>query len=118
MPSHNRIDYIELPATNLEAVKDFYADVFGWTFTDHGPDYVAFKDGSLDGGFFRSEQKSRSAENGAALVVLYSEDMEVTEIEVEAAAGTIVKPIFSFPGGRRFHFHDPAGNELAVWSDK
>jgi len=91
--------------------------VFGWSFVDYGSDYSAFSDQGLDGGFFRSENCS-SAESGAALVVFYSDDLQQTEEKIVAAAGVIVKPVFSFPGGRRFHFCDPSGNEYAVWSER
>lgn len=110
----NHINYIELRAKDLEAVKDFYAKSFGWTFTDYGPDYVAFSHSGLDGGFEKSDEEII---NGA-LVVLYHEDLEATKEKVVSANGKISRDIFSFPGGRRFHFLDPSGNELAVWSDK
>jgi hypothetical protein len=114
MNKHHRINYIEFQAKELEAVKKFYTATFGWQFTDYGPDYVAFNDGSLDGGFRRSETKGGSG----ALVILYSDNLETSLEDVKANGGSIIKPIFSFPGGRRFHFADPSGNELAVWSDK
>lgn len=115
MNRDHTIDYIELPAADFNAAKAFYKKVFHWTFTDYGEEYTAFTDGRLDGGFYRSEQCSRSA-NGAALVVFYVRDLEATRQQVVDAGGTIVKDIFSFPGGRRFQFADPNGNELAVWS--
>src|SRR5690554_4969735 len=108
-----RIDYLELPAEDLEATKAFYSKVFGWVFEDFGPDYCAFNDGRLDGGFFRSNLRA-SVSTGSALVVIYAEDLEATERRVSGNGGTIVKRIFAFPGGRRFHFADPSGNELAV----
>lgn len=108
-----RIDYVEFAAKDLELTKTFYKDVFQWKFTDYGPDYTSFEDGRVAGGFRRGE-----ASRVGALVVIYAVDLEATQIKVEEAGGTIVEPIFSFPGGRRFHFHDPNGNELAVWSDK
>lgn len=111
---HNRIDYIELPAADLAATKGFYAQVFGWTFTDYGPDYAAFNDGRLDGGFDASDAPSG---RGGPLVVFYVSDLEACRAEVLAAGGEIVKDIFSFPGGRRFHFTDPTGTELAAWSE-
>jgi predicted enzyme related to lactoylglutathione lyase len=109
-----RIDYIELPATNIGEVKDFYGEVFGWTFVDYGPEYTSFNDGRLDGGF----RKEPEVRRGGPLVVIYSIDLELVKEKVERAGGTIVKDIFEFPGGRRFHFTDPSGNELAIWSDK
>jgi predicted enzyme related to lactoylglutathione lyase len=117
MPSDKKIDYIELPAADLDAVEAFYSKTFGWTFTDYGPEYRAFNDGKLDGGFYRSDLKSCTS-NGAALVVLYADQLEATEEKVVANGGSICKEIFSFPGGRRFQFLDPHGNELAIWSDK
>lgn len=110
-----KIDYIELPAADLDSIQTFYEKVFGWSFTDYGPEYRAFNDGHFDGGFYKSDQHS-STKNGAALVVLASEDLESTLAEVKAAGGTLVVDIFTFPGGRRFQFSDPNGNELAVWS--
>ena len=115
MSNHNRINYIELPARDIAAVQKFYGDVFGWTFEAYGPDYLAFNDGALDGGFFRADLASR-CDRGAALVILYSDDLEATLAKVEQHGGTIMQAIFSFPGGRRFHFADPNGNELAVWT--
>lgn len=117
MSGHEKINYVELPATNLAAAKQFYRQVFGWVFADYGPDYVAFANSGLDGGFYRSEKQS-TVSTGAALVVLYSKDLQQTETKILAAGGTIVKPVFTFPGGRRFHFADPNGNELAVWSEQ
>ena len=112
---HHCITYLELPATDLAAVKEFYGSVFGWTFTDWGPEYVSFDGAGIDGGF-RGDGKVSSQQPGV-LAVLYSENLEVTRDSIVAAGGEIVEPIFSFPGGRRFHFADPNGNELAVWSE-
>lgn len=109
------IDYIEMPARDFDAVEAFYSQVFGWTFVDWGPEYRAFNDGRLDGGFYKSDACSDTA-TGAVLVIFKTDDLEAKQRAVEAAGGTIVKPIFSFPGGRRFQFSDPSGNELAVWS--
>lgn len=113
---HEKINYVELPANDLEAVKSFFSAAFGWTFVDYGPDYTSFANQGLDGGFYRAELSSRTS-NGAALIVLYSSDLEATQAKVEKAGGEILKPAFRFPGGRRFHFADPSGNEFAVWSD-
>jgi len=110
----NRIDYIELPATDIPATKSFYAAVFGWKFTDYGPDYVAFADGDMEGGF----AKVAANRAGGPLVILYSSALEQTQAKVVSKGGKVAKPIFPFPGGRRFHFLDPNGNELAVWSEK
>lgn len=108
-----RIDYIEFPATDISATKRFYHDIFGWTFEDYGPEYTSFVDGRLAGGFWTAPK----VHAGGALIVIYASDLQGTEAKVKAAGGTIVKPIFPFPGGRRFHFTDPNGNELAVWSE-
>ena len=117
MPSDQKIDYVELPADDFDAVEAFYASAFDWSFTDYGPTYRAFSDGSLDGGFFKSKLRSSTA-NGAALIVLFADDLEATRDKIIASGGSLCKAILSFPGGRRFHFLDPHGNELAVWSDK
>lgn len=117
MPVNHSINYVELPGKDLGALEAFYSAAFGWIFTDYGPEYRAFSDGSFDGGFRRSGKKSK-IDRGAALVVLYSDNLEGTRERVTAAGGSIHQDIFSFPGGRRFHFLDPHGNELAVWSDR
>jgi predicted enzyme related to lactoylglutathione lyase len=116
MNLHEKINYVELPAKDLPATKAFFQSVFGWSFVDYGPDYTAFSDQGLDGGFFQSDLAS-STEKGAALIVFYSNQLESTLAKVEKAGGSIVRPIFSFPGGRRFHFTEPSGNEFAVWSE-
>lgn len=115
MKATGKLDYVEFPATGgkLDQVKSFYAAAFGWTFTDYGPTYTAFHEG-LDGGF----QSDASEAPSRPLPILYAQDLESAVTAVEQAGGAIAAPIFSFPGGRRFHFLDPAGNELAVWSDK
>lgn len=115
MATDRRIDYVEFPAEDLEKAKTFYSAAFGWSFQDYGPDYCAFNDGRMDGGFYHAPAHSSMA-TGAALVILYADDLEATERRVREHGATIVKQIFAFPGGRRFHFADPNGNELAVWS--
>lgn len=110
MTEDGKLNYIELPGGRLAEVKAFYGDAFGWTFQDYGPEYAAFNEG-LDGGF-----DAQSDAVQTPLPVLYAHDLEAMLAKVEAAGGEIVKAIFAFPGGRRFHFRDPAGNELAVWS--
>lgn len=112
MREDGKVDYVEMPGGDLPATKAFYAAAFGWAFTDYGPDYAAYAEG-LDGGFFTGGEGFVAK----PLVILYAHDLEGMEAKVKAAGGTITKPIFSFPGGRRFHFTDPAGNELAVWSE-
>ena len=112
--NHHRIDYIEFPAASTEPIKKFYSHVFGWKFEDYGPSYAAFHDGRLAGGF---DSALPATTGPSALAVIYSSNLEATEKAVRGAGATISRPIFSFPGGRRFHFTDPSGNELAVWSD-
>jgi predicted enzyme related to lactoylglutathione lyase len=109
-----RIDYVEFGAADIEKTKQFYTAAFGWRFTDYGPDYTSFHDGRLSGGF---TTESTPGTRGGALVVLYTRALETAIERVKAAGGTIVREPFEFPGGRRFHFTDPDGNELALWSD-
>lgn len=116
MNKHETINYLELPASDISATKKFFEKVFNWTFQDYGHEYTAFKEEWLDGGFYKSDKKSLT-EHGAALIVLYSSNLEATQEKIKKAGGQIIKPIFSFPGGRRFHFTEPSGNEFAVWSD-
>ena len=113
MRTNGAIDYVELPGKNLPEIKRFYAAAFGWRFLDYGPTYVAVEGAGLDGGF----QGDPNEMPEKPLVILYAQDLEGMLEEVRAAGGDVVRPIFSFPGGRRFHFRDPGGNELAVWSD-
>jgi predicted enzyme related to lactoylglutathione lyase len=133
MNLHEKINYLEFPAKDIEATKTFFTQVFSWSFVDYGPEYTAFSqphdktltdaennqkvEESIGGGFFQSDLCS-STKNGSALTVFYSNDLEQTQSKIEQAKGTIIEPIFTFPGGRRFHFSDPNGNEFAVWSDK
>jgi predicted enzyme related to lactoylglutathione lyase len=111
-----KLNYVEFPACDISASKAFFTEVFNWQFEDYGPEYAAFSDQGLDGGFYLSDKQSNSSE-GAALLVFYSRDLEALVEKVKAAGGTIKKDIFAFPGGRRFHFTEPSGNELAAWSD-
>jgi len=110
------IDYIELTVTDLAEAKRFYAAAFGWSFNDYGPDYAGIK--KPGGGEVGGMRQDAEVQRGGPLVVLYSNDLEASESAVSKAGGQIVVEPFSFPGGRRFHFLDPAGNELAVWSEK
>ncbi len=116
MSNHEKIDYVEFPASNLKATKTFFSKAFGWVFTDYGPEYCDFTGQGLNGGFYKSE-KAATAESGSALIIFFSNDLESTQKKVEEAGGTIIKEIFPFPGGHRFHFTEPSGNEFAVWSD-
>ncbi len=113
---NDKINYVEFPARDIEATKSFFEAVFGWSFEDYGPDYTAFSNQGIDGGFFHAD-KASNTESGGALVILFSDSLEEVQERVTKAGGVILKPIFSFPGGRRFHFSEPSGNELAVWSD-
>ena len=117
MNRHEKVNYIEIPSKNIEVTKAFFSEAFGWSFVDYGPEYTAFSDEGIDGGFFKSEL-SISTNKGSALVVFYSNSLEQTQLKIENSGGSIIKPIFPFPGGRRFHFTDPNGNEYAVWSEK
>jgi predicted enzyme related to lactoylglutathione lyase len=108
-----RIDYIELVVRDIARAKTFYGAAFGWEFTDYGPEYAAFNDGRLDGGF-----RTGDPQPGGPLVITYAVDLAEAQRRVEAAGGKVVKPAFAFPGGRRFHYADLDGYELAVWSDR
>jgi predicted enzyme related to lactoylglutathione lyase len=116
MSTHNHIYYVEFQASDLTKTKAFFQLVFGWTFTDYGPDYTSFADSGLAGGFARSEKKASLAAGGP-LVVILSNQLENTLHEVVAHGGTVTLDIFPYPGGRRFHFTEPSGNELAVCAE-
>lgn len=116
MHHDNRIDYVEFASQDPAASRAFFETVFAWTFQDYGPDYTAFDDGRLQGGFFRG--KPRGADEGAPLLVLYADRLQPVLEAVLAAGGAILKPVFPFPGGSRFQFREPGGNELAVWSER
>ena len=109
----NKIDYIELPATDLQRTKQFYSAVFGWAFEDYGPAYASFSDGRIAGGF----TTETPAPAQGLLLVIYCSGLDAAQNKIREAGGSIVKETFAFPGGRRFHFADPSGNQLAVWSD-
>lgn len=112
---NEKLSYVEFPAVDIIATKQFFEQAFNWSFIDYGPDYTSFSDQGLSGGFYKSDLVS-TTEIGSALLVLLSDDLESTQDRVIKAGGKIIKPIFSFPGGRRFQFIEPSGNELAVWS--
>lgn len=118
MQIHEKINYVEFGSTDLTATRAFFEQAFGWRFTPYGPEYLAFaaSEAGLDGGFFQSD-RTASARSGSALIVLYSRELEACQARVQACGGRIEQPIFDFPGGRRFHFVEPGGNELAVWGD-
>lgn len=111
----SRIDYVEFAVTDIARARDFYGRAFGWTFKDYGSAYCEFGDGRLTGGFAKTDAVTPGV---GPLVILYADDLEDMQRRIETAGGRIAKPIFSFPGGRRFHFRDPDGYELAVWSAK
>lgn len=117
MPEHEKVNYLEFAARDLTATKAFFTQVFGWSFEDYGPEYTAFSNAGIDGGFYAADLAAHP-DTGSALVVFYSADLESTQAKINSAEGEITKAIFSFPGGRRFHFREPSGNEFAVWSDQ
>jgi predicted enzyme related to lactoylglutathione lyase len=110
--SDRQIDNIELNVADIARSKEFYGKAFGWSFTDYGPTYCEFTDGRLTGGL----TTAGPVRPGGPLVILYADDLIETQARLERLGARIVKPVFSFPGGRRFHFQDPDGYELAVWS--
>ena len=112
----NTIDYIEMPSRDLAETKRFFSALFGWSFQDYGPDYIAFDDGRMTGGFFRAEQAWSVA--SCPLVVFYGPELEMTRADVVRLGGKVTRDIFEFPGGRRFHFEAPGTGEFAIWSDK
>ncbi|VXC32166.1 Glyoxalase [Aeromicrobium sp. 9AM] len=117
-PRHHRIDYVELAATDLARLKQFYADAFGWAFNDYGPDYAGIQGRTPEdpevGGLNPESKPSR----GGVFVQLYSDDLDATAEAIRSAGGEIVDGPYGFPGGRRLHFVDPSGNELGVWSEQ
>ncbi len=117
MNEHEKINYLEFPAKDIPATKTFFSNVFGWKFEDFGLEYTAFSEAGIEGGFYLSDLAA-STEKGSALTVFYSSQLEATMEKILASGGLVLKDIFSFPGGRRFHFADPNGNEFAVWSDQ
>ena len=119
MSNHEKLDYVEFAASDLKKTQAFFEQVFDWQFTYYGSEYIAFsKDSSgLEGGFYQADLSAKQTE-GSALMVFYSEDLKASQSKIEAAGGEINVSIFEFPGGKRFHFIEPSGNEFAVWSDK
>ena len=114
MRPERQIDYIEIPVTDPAKARDFFAALYGWSFEDWGPDYISFNDGRLDGGFRRAEEPAPAT---GVLVIFFSSELERDRDRVVELGGTISQDIFSFPGGRRFHFLDPGGNEYAIWAE-
>lgn len=117
MDRHEKIDYVEFSASDMKATRAFFSAIFNWSFTDYGPDYMDSPSGRIMVGFFRAELNS-TQKTGGALVAFYSSNLEETLEKIKVAGGTIIKPTFDFPGGRRFQFTEPSGNEFAVWSDQ
>ncbi|MDH3975051.1 MAG: VOC family protein [Deltaproteobacteria bacterium] len=117
MNENEKISYIEFPTKDIESTKKFFSTVFGWSFSDYGDEYSVVANAGVNAGFFKSEQNS-SVANGSVLIVIYCKELKKTQQKVEQAGGSIVKPTFEFPGGCRFHFTDPNGNEYGVWSEK
>ncbi|MDA7878939.1 VOC family protein [bacterium] len=116
MNVHEKLNYVEFPCSDIAAAKQFFEAVFGWEFQDFGPDYSSFSNEGLDGGFFKSNACATTG-NGSALLIFYSANLEMTLEKVKGSGGSIIRETFSFPGGRRFHFIEPSGNEFGVWSE-
>ena len=116
MRSDNSIDYIEFASTDLPATMKFFTQLLNWDFEDYGPDYIAFSEQRMKGGFFKSASVS-TASKGAPLIVLYHSNLEETKARVLELGGILERDIFAFPGGKRFHFIEPGGNEFAFWSE-
>lgn len=116
MNQHEKLNYVEFVASDIPATKAFFERAFGWEFVDYGPEYTSFSNQGLDGGFFKGDSSSKQS-SGGALVVFYSDDIDATMVKVKAANGAITQDIFEFPGGKRFHFEEPSGNEFAVWAE-
>ena len=112
---HHKINYIEIPVKDIKETKSFFTKVFSWSFIDYGEEYCSISNSGIDAGFYKSDL-TMSQNTGSALVVLYSNDLKETQAKIEQNGGEITKAIFSFPGGRRFHFTDLNNNEYAVWS--
>jgi len=117
MPEHEKINYLEFPSKDLPATKAFFTTIFNWQFCDYGSEYCAFSGAGIAGGFYLSPLHC-STKNGSVLIVFYSNNIQHTQKKIEQAGGSINKALFTFPGGVRFHFEDPNGNEYAVWSEK
>lgn len=116
-PRPDTVDYVEIPSRDVGKSRIFFTALFGLKFTEYGPDYVTFEDGRLSGGFYASDKVS-SVASGAAIIIFYAERLEAYRDRAISLGATITRDIFSFPGGRRFHFTEPGGSEFAIWSDK
>ena len=113
MRPEKRIDYVEIPVTDLKAAREFFSALFDWSFEEWGEDYMSFNDGYMDGGFRRAAE---AAPASGVLIVFFSTDLERDFDRVQELGASISEPTFPFPGGRRFHFIDPTGTEYAIWS--
>jgi predicted enzyme related to lactoylglutathione lyase len=116
MNENEKISYIEFPAKNIKLTKEFFSNVFNWSFKDYGDEYTVVTNAGVNAGFYKSE-KNASVTNGSVLIVIYCKELKKTQLQIKEAGGSIVKPTFSFPGGCRFHFTDLNGNEYGVWSE-
>ena len=119
MKPDTKLNYLEFATLDINASKCFFTQVFNWYFTDYGDSYAAFFAGEagLDGGFFALDPGQQYSPGSHVLPVFYRADLTETQQKVIQAGGVITRPVFTFPGGRRFHFREPGGNELAVWSE-
>lgn len=115
MSDYEKLNYIEFPVKSIAVAKGFFGEVFGWRFEDFGDSYTAFYGAGIDGGFFQADQTVRVS-SGSVLLVFYSDNLATTIDKILMANGSISQDVFSFPGGKRFHFLDPGGNEYAVWT--
>jgi predicted enzyme related to lactoylglutathione lyase len=115
---HHALDYVELTVTDLAAAERFYAEAFGWRFTSYGPEYSGIRDPRDDAGEVGGLRRGDEVRPGGPLVLLFSADLDASVAAVRRAGGTVVEEPYAFPGGRRFHFADPSGNELGVWSEQ
>ncbi|MGB5344749.1 MAG: VOC family protein [Woeseia sp.] len=113
MRAENRIDYIEIPVSDPASAREFFTALFGWEFQEWGPDYLSFSDGRLDGGLCRAATPAPAT---GVLLIFYSEDLERDVDRITELGGKISRQTYDFPGGRRFHFTDPVGNEYAMWT--
>jgi hypothetical protein len=116
MPNDRKIDYIEIPTTDLDAAKSFFGKLMEWEFADYGPEYTCFDDGRISGGFYKSDIPSQT-EKGSVLIIFYSKNLEDTLAKVQSLRAEVTREIYSFPGGRRFHFRTSDGNDYAIWSE-
>lgn len=116
MNQHESLNYVEFAVKDLPATKVFFSAMFAWTFTDYGDNYIAFENEGLDGGFYKAD-KASLVENGGALLIFYSDNLTATRDKIANNKGIISQDVFEFPGGYRFHFTEPSGNEFAVWSE-